>query len=137
MKKILITLSLALVSIFASAHKVTVKVNGVDNSNGNIGVAAYTKDNFRHWNKATAAKLIPATAGTTSITLDLPDGTYAFAVIHDENANHDVDMDEQGVPTEPTGFSNNPVLKAFPTFEQVSTTVKDDKVIEIQLVRYK
>lgn len=137
MKKMFITLLLALVSLLASAHKVTLKVHGVDNSEGKIGVAVYTKDNFGQWNKATAAKLIQPTSGTTTLILEVPDGEYAFMVMHDENGNGTVDMDAQGVPIEPTGLSNDPVLHGFPTFEQLKTAVKSDKAIEIQLVRYK
>jgi uncharacterized protein (DUF2141 family) len=39
--------------------------------------------------------------------LDIPPGTYALAVIHDENTNGKFDTNWMGVPTEGYGFSND------------------------------
>jgi len=39
--------------------------------------------------------------------LDLPPGTYALAVIHDENMNGELDTNWLGIPTEGYGFSND------------------------------
>ena len=38
---------------------------------------------------------------------DIPPGTYALAVIHDENMNGKLDMNPKGRPTEGYGFSND------------------------------
>jgi uncharacterized protein (DUF2141 family) len=38
---------------------------------------------------------------------DIPPGSYAMAVIHDENMNGKLDTNWLGVPTEGYGFSNN------------------------------
>ena len=38
---------------------------------------------------------------------DIPPGTYAMAVVHDENMNGKLDTNWAGVPTEGYGFSNN------------------------------
>jgi uncharacterized protein (DUF2141 family) len=38
---------------------------------------------------------------------DLPPGTYALAVIHDENTNGELDTNWLGIPKEGYGFSNN------------------------------
>jgi uncharacterized protein (DUF2141 family) len=38
---------------------------------------------------------------------DIPPGTYAMAVVHDENMNGKLDTNWFGVPTEGYGFSNN------------------------------
>ena len=38
---------------------------------------------------------------------DIPPGTYALAVIHDENSNGKLDLNWLGVPTEGYGFSND------------------------------
>jgi uncharacterized protein (DUF2141 family) len=37
----------------------------------------------------------------------IPPGTYALAVIHDENSNGKLDTDLLGIPTEGYGFSND------------------------------
>jgi len=38
---------------------------------------------------------------------DIPPGTYALAVIHDENMNGELDTNLLGIPTEGYGFSND------------------------------
>lgn len=38
---------------------------------------------------------------------DIPPGTYAMAVIHDENMNGELDANWLGIPTEGYGFSND------------------------------
>ena len=38
---------------------------------------------------------------------DIPPGTYALAVIHDENMNGKLDTNSLGIPTEGYGFSND------------------------------
>jgi uncharacterized protein (DUF2141 family) len=38
---------------------------------------------------------------------DIPPGTYAMAVIHDENMNGKLDTNWLGIPTEGYGFSND------------------------------
>ncbi|WP_235523957.1 DUF2141 domain-containing protein [Sphingomonas sp. Leaf33] len=53
-------------------------------------------------------RTVPAT--TTDIRFDaLPVGTYAAAVIHDENANAKLDT-MMGIPREGFGFSRNPAI---------------------------
>ena len=52
---------------------------------------------------------------------DIPPGTYALAVIHDENMNGKLDVNALGVPKEGYGFSND--VKAWfgaPSFEAAS-----------------
>ena len=39
---------------------------------------------------------------------DLPPGTYAASVLHDENANHKMDTSAVGIPKEGYGCTNNP-----------------------------
>ena len=52
---------------------------------------------------------------------DIPPGTYALAVIHDENMNGKLDTNWLGIPTEGYGFSNDAkaVLQA-PSFSAAS-----------------
>lgn len=55
--------------------------------------------------------------------VDVPPGTYAMAVVHDENMNGKLDTNWLGFPTEGYGFSNNAkaVLSA-PSFSDASFT---------------
>ena len=52
---------------------------------------------------------------------DIPPGTYALAVIHDENMNGKLDTNWLGIPKEGYGFSNDPkALLAAPPFSAAS-----------------
>ena len=48
---------------------------------------------------------------------DIPPGTYAMAVVHDENMNGKLEMNWLGIPSEGYGFSNNAIgLLGAPSF---------------------
>jgi uncharacterized protein (DUF2141 family) len=52
---------------------------------------------------------------------DIPPGTYALAVIHDENMNGKLDTNWLGIPTEGYGFSNDAkALLSAPSFSDAS-----------------
>ncbi len=52
---------------------------------------------------------------------DIPPGTYAIGVIHDENMNGKLDANWLGVPTEGYGFSNDAKgLIGVPSFSAAS-----------------
>jgi uncharacterized protein (DUF2141 family) len=52
---------------------------------------------------------------------DIPPGTYALAVIHDENSNGKLDTNWLGIPTEGYGFSNDAKgLLGAPSFSAAS-----------------
>jgi uncharacterized protein (DUF2141 family) len=52
---------------------------------------------------------------------DMPPGTYALAVIHDENSNGTLDTNWLGIPTEGYGFSNDATgLLGAPSFAAAS-----------------
>jgi uncharacterized protein (DUF2141 family) len=52
---------------------------------------------------------------------DIPPGTYALAVIHDENMNGKLDSNWLGIPKEGYGFSNDAkVLLSAPSFSAAS-----------------
>jgi uncharacterized protein (DUF2141 family) len=53
--------------------------------------------------------------------LDIPPGTYALAVVHDENMNGKLDTNWLGIPTEGYGFSNDAkALLGAPSFDAAS-----------------
>jgi uncharacterized protein (DUF2141 family) len=62
------------------------------------------------------------TGGATFVFQDLPAGSYAAIVYHDENDNGTLDH-RLGLPSEAMGFSNNWKLSLFsgtPTFKKLS-----------------
>jgi uncharacterized protein (DUF2141 family) len=68
---------------------------------------------------------------------DIPPGTYALVVLHDENMNGRIDYNWLGVPREGYGFSNDARgTLGVPSFKQASF-VYDGKTLELTVtLRY-
>lgn len=64
---------------------------------------------------------------------DLPAGSYALSVIHDENNNKKLDT-MLGIPKEGFGFSNNPrIYFGPPDFEDAMINLESDLAIKVRL----
>ncbi len=70
----------------------------------------------------------------TIIFKSVPPGSYAAAVLHDENNNQKMDKNMLGIPKEGYGFSNN-VSAAFgpPSYKKASFTHSASGPTEIQI----
>lgn len=100
---------------------VTVSVSGLKVT-GDLLVTLFDKpDGFPgDYKKARDSRSVKVTAATMSVVFDkLPAGTYAIAVLHDENGNAVVDTGAFGIPKEGIAVSNN-ITKFFraPNFDE-------------------
>jgi len=123
--------------IFAQNGTVKVTVTGIENTDGNVEIGIYNnQENFPAFEKRfQGATIKPANTGSLSYTFEnLPDGTYAIAVWHDENGNQKIDTNLFGAPKENYGFSKN-VFGTFgpPDFKDVSFSVENGKVVELTI----
>lgn len=67
---------------------------------------------------------------------NLPSGTYALALIHDENGNGKLDT-MMGIPKEGFGFSKNPVIRfGPPSFKSAQVVITSGDVAESVKVKY-
>jgi uncharacterized protein (DUF2141 family) len=67
---------------------------------------------------------------------NIPGGTYALAVIHDENANGQLDT-FANIPREGFGFSRNPPIRfGPPRYEETRFTLAPGRNIQIIRLRY-
>ena len=65
---------------------------------------------------------------------DLPEGTYAVKVFHDENSNKELDSIFFGIPNEAYGFSNNARGRFGPAdWDDAIFEVSGDKEITIKV----
>ena len=92
--------------------KLTVKITGIRNADGNIRVALRTDDNTIV--DARVVEIDPKTLTAVAVFDNLAEGTYGVAVIHDENKNEKLDFNEEGMPIEGYGHSNNPAKRPGP-----------------------
>ncbi|MGB5370515.1 MAG: DUF2141 domain-containing protein [Flavobacteriaceae bacterium] len=97
-----------------SQHNLTVTVEGVKSSEGNISIGLYNKvEGFLTPEEGFLGISVKAIKGTTTALIEnLPYGSYAIAVFHDENGNKVMDTNFFGIPKEALGFSKGK-LKTF------------------------
>ena len=102
-----------------------VKILNIRNSTGTVACALFeSPEGFptEYLRSATNVMVIKIRKSQARCDFeDIPPGTYAMAVVHDENMNGKLDTNWAGVPLEGYGFSNNVqgVLGA-PTFAAAS-----------------
>ena len=99
----------------------TITVTSLANSNGQIRAALYNRaegfpmDNSKIYKTVSIAAEKPR---TVLVFKDVPFGTYAVAVLHDENENGEMDSNVFGYPQEGYGVSNNQIPSfSAPSFE--------------------
>lgn len=106
---LLFTLLLS-VELRAQSGSIRVTVEGVRNDRGQVGLLLFNSaDGFPgDFSKAIRQRLIPAGEKQLEVSFDnLPLGTYAISVMHDENMNMKLDTNILGIPREGHGVSNN------------------------------
>ncbi len=101
------------------------KILDIRNSTGTVARALFeSPDGFptEYLHFATNMMVIKVRATKARCDFeDIPPGTYALAVIHDENMNGKLDTNWLGVPTEGYGFSNDAkALLGAPSFSAAS-----------------
>lgn len=126
------------VSCSGANNEVRVSIEGVKESVGLMVADLYREDQdgFLKRDGRVQQVRFAARAPVTQFCMRAPvDGNYAMAVYHDENANKTLDRAAFGIPTEPFGISNNPVIRfGPPTLEESLFVVPEDgAVVEIKL----
>lgn len=91
----------------AGTLKVTVR--GFNSDKGDAKCAIFnSKETFMAGDKGLRMAALPIKGGKAEWVLsDLPFGTYAIKVYHDENLNGKLDKNMMGMPKEQYGFSND------------------------------
>jgi uncharacterized protein (DUF2141 family) len=117
-------------------HPLSVRINNIKASQGIIQIAVYESKASFISEEYSIRKSCKAN-GATSIdfTLKMPYDYYAIKIFHDINKNGKLDTGVLKLPTEPTGFSNNPKRGMNPPkYEEVRFGFsKDLKSIQIDL----
>ncbi len=104
----------------SSCPGIHVKVLNIKNSTGTIDCALFdSPDGFPNEVLFSATNVMVIKVRKTEARCDfedIPPGTYAITIIHDENMNGKLDTNWLGIPKEGYGFSNDvkPLLGAPP-----------------------
>ena len=116
-----------------------VLITGLHSSNGSVLVSLFNEGGGfpSQAKKAFKKEKINIVGGIASATIkDIPPGTYAIAVLHDENNNLEMDTRLFGLPKEGYGFSNNAKgLFGPPSFKDARFAFSPDQIVKIN-IRY-
>ena len=108
----------------SASSAIRVSVEGVRNNSGQVGILLFSQAKGFPSDHSAAIRqvMLPARKGKVEAVFEgLPPGTYAIAVMHDENKNQKIDTNMLGIPKEGYGVSNNVknLLRA-PRFEEAA-----------------
>jgi uncharacterized protein (DUF2141 family) len=119
----------------------TVRVTGARNTKGKIGVTLFQNaqgfpEDTSKAIRQESVEIDPKTMSAQVMFKDLPQGTFAISVLHDENGNGKMDKNFVGMPKEGYGASNNPSKKRrAPTFDEAKFSLNtSEQAIEITLL---
>ncbi|MEM1319670.1 MAG: DUF2141 domain-containing protein [Bacteroidota bacterium] len=114
-----------------------VKVTNVKKAKGSIMLAIYDSaenfmgpDYFR-----TATEVVNQTGAVVVQVPELPFGSYAITIYHDENGNNELDTNLFGIPSESYGFSNN-ARRTFgpPSYDEARFDFSENgQIIEVKV----
>ncbi|UMB55051.1 DUF2141 domain-containing protein [Lutibacter sp. A64] len=107
---------------------ITVSVVNALNDNGTVNFALFNKENFRQEPLMAASSIIKGGVSTT-VFKNVPAGEYAIICYHDENDNKRLDFQNNGMPKENYGTSNNPLNFGPPQFDSSMFELKNNDVI--------
>ncbi|MBQ1709525.1 MAG: DUF2141 domain-containing protein [Treponema sp.] len=133
MKKIILIFTLFLLSTFAFANNVKLKITNVKPNEGKVIISIHgSKDSFKNH---TADKIIvlETTASEIETSLELPEAEFAFSVYQDLNSDGKLNANLVGIPKEPFGFSNYNGKSVPGNFERHKVLIKQDSEVVINL----
>lgn len=119
----------------AQKGELIVRIENIKSIKGSMKIAVYDrKDLFLSDSVVLIGNQKIETVNVEFVFRDLPEGSYALSIFHDENDNGKLDSNFMGIPSEPYAFSNN-AKGAFgpPKFEDCLVEVVGHKKITITL----
>jgi uncharacterized protein (DUF2141 family) len=124
-----LTAAMILTAGLVSTNKktITATVVNVTSDSGKVSFALYNKDTFMK--VPLQAKNAKIEDGKSTVVFeDVEAGDYAVICFHDKNDNDKMDFQENGMPMEDYGASNNVMSFGPPTYSNAKFTVSDNDV---------
>ena len=105
---------------------ITVTFDNVPNDKGHVIVALHTSETFMRGPGVKNAKSTIENGKVKVTFKNVAPGTYAIIALHDANDNSQMDFQENGMPLEAYGTSNNPMSFGPPQFSESKFEVKSE-----------
>lgn len=135
MRKIYILLvSLFTLILSAQERDISIQIKNIKSKKGNLIISLFdSQKGFPHRDELKKVYVKPSLDEAICVLKNIPEGVYAVAILHDENANGKMDIGMFG-PKERYGFSNNARgFMAPPSFEKASFRHKKRSNVSISL----
>ncbi|MBO6607118.1 DUF2141 domain-containing protein [Psychroserpens sp.] len=137
MKTLFVTIALCISTLGFTQNEtkntITVVVENFTSNEGKAAIALHTADTFMRGAgiQNLEAKIIDGKATFTFENVN--PGEYALLVLHDKNENNRMDFEENGMPKESYGTSNNTRSFGPPIYDDAKFNVDKDLEITIRL----
>lgn len=138
MQQVLIVLAMFVSSVLFGQNKqalkksegVSIQVTVVNalSDEGTVQFALYNKENFMSSSRLGEQSAAVLDGLSTVSFHNVQPGYYAVLCFHDENANNQMDFDENGMPLESYGSSNNVYHMGPPEFESAKFQVQNQSL---------
>ena len=114
----------------------TVNVTGLKPMKGDLYISLHNRPEYFQVADSAFMKLKVSVneENETVIFNNVPPGTYAIALYHDENSDGVMQTNEKGMPKEGYGFSTKSKFFGKAKFEQAAFEMTDNQIIEIKMV---
>jgi uncharacterized protein (DUF2141 family) len=133
MKNLILTFALALTTLFSFSQEdkgitISVTIDNVKNDTGKVMLALHTSETFMK-GKGIKNTETEIKDGKVTITFEnvLP-GDYAIMALHDENENGRMDFQDNGMPLESYGISNNVMSFGPPVYDDAKFKVEGENL---------
>lgn len=119
-------------------YRLAVKVNGLKNDKGTVIINIYSSPEGFPGDRLKSFQSIrvkPKNLEAEAVYAGIPRGTYAIAVMHDENNNGKMDRNAFGIPKEGYCVSNN--VRGFlsaPAFNQAKFQLNSATVLNLKMI---
>jgi len=125
---LLITIMLFVTNTITAQKKmITATVSNVTSNIGLVNFALFDKTNFKV--KALQTKRSKIIEGKSRVVFNnVTAGEYAIICYHDKNENNQLDFQNNGMPSEDYGISNNIMNFGPPKYEDAKFSVTDKNV---------
>jgi uncharacterized protein (DUF2141 family) len=135
MKKLWAIAATSFFCFSATAHELTVKVEGITSIEGYLYVALHKDaETWMTDKQPLQGQKLPVSGKTMRLVFkDLPDGDYGVTLYQDKNDNGKIDINASGIPVEPYGFSLNGGSFGPPAFDSSKVKVAADTETTIYL----
>ncbi|HLV14887.1 MAG TPA: DUF2141 domain-containing protein [Xanthomarina sp.] len=115
-----------------NTYSITVTINNPLSDNGTMIIGLHNESTFMKSQGIENQKSV-IIDGKVQVTFeDLKPGTYAIMVLHDANGNGRMDFNDNGMPLESYGMSNNPMLYGPPSFTDAKFNLENED-LELQI----